>query len=73
MRIIINNYDNLVSSIRLNDITRVEELLSYSDCRGEIISKYIEFNGVVMITKLIPKIKAKALKDFILNICENYQ
>lgn len=72
MRIIINNYDDLVLSIRLNDIKRVEELLSYSDCRSEIICKYVEFYGVVRITKLIPKIKAKALKDFIINICEDY-
>ena len=56
---IINNYDELVLSIRLNDTTRVEELLIYSDCRGAIISKYVESYGVV--TSI--HIRSATLKD----------
>ena len=66
---ILNNYDELILSIDSKDTKRFETLLSYSDCRNELLNKYIQNFGIEEIIKLTQNIEAKALKSNLEKIC----
>lgn len=55
----------LVNAIETNNITKVEELILYSDSRKELISDFILVNGKETLLTLLPQFKSKGL---VLNI-----
>jgi len=66
---ILNNYDELIICIDSQDTKRFENLLAYSDCRNELVNKYIQNFGIDSIQKLTQNIEAKALKLNVEKIC----
>ena len=70
---ILNNYDELILCIDSKDTKRFENLLAYSDCRNDLIKKYIQNFGIENITKLMQNVEAKALKLSLEKICSDCQ
>jgi len=66
---ILNNYDELILCIDSQDTKRFENLLAYSDCRNELLNKYIQNFGLESVNQLTQKIEAKALKLNLEKIC----
>jgi len=66
---ILSNYDELILSIDSSDTKRFENLMAYSDCRNDLINKYIENYGSININKITKNIQAKALKNELEKIC----
>ena len=68
---ILNNYDELIISVDSEDTKRFEKLLAYSDCRNELLTKYIQNFGIKNITKLTQNVEAKALRFNLEKICSD--
>jgi len=66
---ILNNYEELIISVDLDDTKKFEKLLAYSDCRNELLTKYIQNFGIEGITRLTNNVKAKALRFTLEKIC----
>lgn len=66
---ILSNYDELILSIDSSDTKRFESLLAYSDCRNDLINKYVENYGVENIHKITKNVQARALKNELEKIC----
>ena len=66
---ILNNYNELIISIDSFDTKRFENLIAYSDCRNELINKYIQNYGIENINKIAKNIQAKALRNELEKIC----
>ncbi|MGB3749941.1 MAG: hypothetical protein WA945_00070 [Arcobacteraceae bacterium] len=70
---VLNNYNELILSIQSNDSNRFENLLGYSDCRDDLILRYVNSFGVDAIYQVSQRIKAIALKRMILNLLIQYR
>jgi len=70
---VLNNYNELILSIQSNDSNRFENLLGYSDCRDDLIMRYVKNFGVDAIYEVSQHIKAIALKRMILNLLIQYR
>jgi len=66
---ILSNYDELIISVDSYDTKRFENLLAYSDCRNELVNKYIQSFGIKNIRKITKNVQAKALKNELEKIC----
>jgi hypothetical protein len=66
---ILNNYTELIIAIESNDTKRFENLLAYSDCRNDLINKYVQNYGITDIRKIAQNIEATALKNELEKIC----
>ena len=66
---IINNYDEMIISIKSNDIQRLESLLRYCDSRNSLIVRYIENYGTEHITKISNQLEAVAFKKEVTELC----
>jgi len=66
---LLNNYDELIICIDSQDTKRFENLLAYSDCRNELLNKYIQNFGIDSIKNLTQNVEAKALKLNLEKIC----
>ena len=66
---ILSNYDELILSIDSSDTKRFENLIAYSDCRNDLINKYVENYGVESIHKITKNVQARALKNELEKIC----
>jgi len=64
-----NHYNELIIAVDLQDTRKFEKLLSYSDCRNELLHKYIQNFGIENVRKLTQNIEAKALKVNLEKIC----
>lgn len=68
---LLNNYDELIISVDSDDTKRFEKLLAYSDCRNELLTKYIQNFGIKNIIRLTQNVEAKALRFNLEKICSD--
>ena len=66
---ILNHYSELIIAVDSQDTQRFEKLLAYSDCRNDLINKYIKNYGTENINLITKSIEAKALKNELEKIC----
>ncbi len=66
---VLNNYDELIIAIDSNDTKRFEGLLAYSDCRNDLVNRYIQNYGIENISKITETIEARALKNILEDHC----
>lgn len=68
---IVNIYQVFNNSIEAQDIKTVEELLTSTDSKKDLVKHYALHNDLELFENLIPKLKSKGLIHSLENICEN--